>query len=58
MFVLFPLQFQHLHKVLVAEINSLQGMAALGQRPLHIEVSANKMCRFDHIALPRFTKGS
>ncbi|KAJ6656378.1 hypothetical protein lerEdw1_003881 [Lerista edwardsae] len=28
---------KHLHKVLIAEINSLQGMAALGQRPLHIE---------------------
>ncbi|XP_053108091.1 nuclear pore complex protein Nup205 isoform X2 [Hemicordylus capensis] len=28
---------KHLHKVLVAEVNALQGMAALGQRPLLME---------------------
>lgn len=30
---------QLLHRVLVAEINALQGMAAIGQRPLLLEVS-------------------
>ncbi|KAG8138021.1 hypothetical protein E2320_003954 [Naja naja] len=28
---------KHLHKVLIAEVNALQGMAALGQRPLLME---------------------
>lgn len=28
-----------LHRVLVAEVNALQGMAAIGQRPLLMEVS-------------------
>ncbi|KAJ7329960.1 hypothetical protein JRQ81_016134 [Phrynocephalus forsythii] len=28
---------KHLHKVLVAEVNALQGMAAIGQRPLLME---------------------
>lgn len=31
--------FQYLHRVLVAEVNALQGMAAIGQRPLLMEVS-------------------
>ena len=30
---------QLLHRVLVAEVNALQGMAAIGQRPLLMEVS-------------------
>lgn len=30
---------QLLHRVLVAEVNALQGMAAIGQRPLLLEVS-------------------
>lgn len=33
--------FQLLRRVLVAEINALQGMAAIGQRPLLMEVSAS-----------------
>lgn len=32
---------QLLHRVLVAEINALQGMAAIGQRPLLLEVSVS-----------------
>lgn len=35
----FPLCSQLLHRVLVAEVNALQGMAAIGQRPLLMEVS-------------------
>lgn len=33
--------FQLLRRVLVAEINALQGMAAIGQRPLLMEVNAS-----------------
>lgn len=39
----FPLQL--LHRVLVAEVNALQGMAAIGQRPLLMEVSELKLMR-------------
>lgn len=41
----FPLQL--LHRVLVAEVNALQGMAAIGQRPLLMEVSELKQMRLD-----------
>lgn len=34
---------QLLHRVLVAEVNALQGMAAIGQRPLLMEVSEHKL---------------
>lgn len=34
---------QLLHRVLVAEVNALQGMAAIGQRPLLMEVSELKL---------------
>lgn len=37
----FPLQL--LHRVLVAEVNALQGMAAIGQRPLLMEVNELKL---------------
>lgn len=30
---------QHLQRILLAEVNALQGMAAIGQRPLIMEVS-------------------
>lgn len=39
-FLKFCLQL--LHRVLVAEVNALQGMAAIGQRPLLMEVSELK----------------
>lgn len=35
--------FQLLRRVLVAEINALQGMAAIGQRPLLMEVDASQL---------------
>lgn len=38
----FFLYSKLLHRVLVAEVNALQGMAAIGQRPLLMEV--RKMC--------------
>lgn len=41
-----PFQFQYLHRVLVAEVNALQGMAAIGQRPLLMEVSLVKIIWF------------
>lgn len=34
---------QLLHRVLVAEVNALQGMAAIGQRPLLMEVGELKL---------------
>lgn len=34
---------QLLHRVLVAEVNALQGMAAIGQRPLLLEVRRLKL---------------
>lgn len=40
-FYLFFFWNQLLHRVLVAEINALQGMAAIGQRPLLLEVSVS-----------------
>lgn len=39
---------QLLHRVLVAEINALQGMAAIGQRPLLLEVSVSYIAAAVH----------
>ncbi|XP_030322629.1 nuclear pore complex protein Nup205 isoform X3 [Calypte anna] len=35
---------KYLHRVLVAEVNALQGMAAIGQRPLLMEVVCRDAC--------------
>lgn len=39
----YNVSLQLLHRVLVAEVNALQGMAAIGQRPLLMEVSEQKL---------------
>lgn len=47
LFIYFILFLQQLlHRVLVAEINALQGMAAIGQRPLLMEVGVSCIVRF------------
>lgn len=43
--IMFQFSSQLLHRVLVAEVNALQGMAAIGQRPMLMEVNELKIVK-------------